>query len=147
MANGFYKDCKIAPKLAIRVAREQRISTTRLFVPSVFTINGHEFTDLQYKVFPHFKSQDIILELPALKQLLYVFFHPSLNTFAIEDFTINCNRESRRISCMFLDSYKMNQIIVEHAKNKKNHSDVFLISLHFAEDLASVKSDFGEQFD
>jgi hypothetical protein len=28
MANGFYKDCKTAPKLAIRVASEQRISTT-----------------------------------------------------------------------------------------------------------------------
>ena len=28
MANGFYEDCKTAPKLAIRVASEQRISTT-----------------------------------------------------------------------------------------------------------------------
>ena len=28
MADGFYKDCKTAPKLAIRVASEQRISTT-----------------------------------------------------------------------------------------------------------------------
>jgi hypothetical protein len=27
MANGFYKDCKTAPKLAIRAASEQRIST------------------------------------------------------------------------------------------------------------------------
>jgi hypothetical protein len=26
MANGFYKDCKTAPKLSIRVATEQRIS-------------------------------------------------------------------------------------------------------------------------
>jgi hypothetical protein len=29
----------------------------------------------------------------------------------------------------------------------KNPRDVFLLSLHFVEDLASVKSDFGEQFD
>ncbi len=28
MTNVFYKDCKTAPKLAIRVASEQRISTT-----------------------------------------------------------------------------------------------------------------------
>jgi len=28
MANGFYKDCKTAPKHAIRMASEQRISTT-----------------------------------------------------------------------------------------------------------------------
>ena len=46
MANGFYKDCKTAPKLAIRVASEQRISTTKVFCPSVFSIDGHEFTDL-----------------------------------------------------------------------------------------------------
>ena len=46
MANVFYKDCKIAPKLAISVASEQRISTTKVFCRSVFTIDGHEFTDL-----------------------------------------------------------------------------------------------------
>jgi hypothetical protein len=41
----------------------------------------------------------------------------------------------------------MDQITVNQARNKKNPSDIFLISLHFAEDLASVKSDFGKQFD
>jgi hypothetical protein len=61
MADGFYKDCKTAPKLAIRVASEQRISTAEVFCSSVFTIDGHEFTDLQFTVLPHFKSSDIIL--------------------------------------------------------------------------------------
>jgi len=69
VANSFYKDCKTAPKLVIRVASEQRISTTKMFCPSVFTIDGHEFTDLQFRVLSHFKSSDIILGLPALKQL------------------------------------------------------------------------------
>ncbi len=32
MANGFYKDCKIAPTISIRGASEQRISTTKIFV-------------------------------------------------------------------------------------------------------------------
>jgi hypothetical protein len=73
VANGFYKDCKTAPKLTIRVASEQRISTTNVFCPSVFTIDGHEFTDLQFRVLPHFKSSDIILGLPALKQLNALF--------------------------------------------------------------------------
>jgi hypothetical protein len=41
----------------------------------------------------------------------------------------------------------MNQIIVKQARNKKDPVDVFLISLQFAEDLATVKSDFGEQYD
>ena len=48
---------------------------------------------------------------------------------------------------MIVDSDKMDQIIVKQARNKKNSSDAFLISLHFAEGLASVKSDFGDQFD
>ena len=47
---------------------------------------------------------------------------------------------------MIVDSDKLDQIIVKQVRNQKNSSDVFLI-LNFAEDLASVKSDFGEQFD
>jgi hypothetical protein len=86
------------------------------------------------------------LGLPALKQLNMVI-HPSLNTFTMGDFTINCNRETRRISCKIVDSDKMDQIIVKQTRNKKVPSDVFLISLHFAEDLASVNIDFGDQFD
>jgi hypothetical protein len=86
------------------------------------------------------------LELPALKQL-NVVIHPRLNTFTMGDFTVNCNRETRRISCMIVDSDKMDQIIVKQATNKKDPIDVFLISLHFGEDLASIKSDFGDQFD
>jgi hypothetical protein len=36
--------------------------------------------------------------------------------------------------------------IAKHAQNEKNPSDVFLTSIHFAEDSATIKSDFGEQF-
>jgi hypothetical protein len=57
VTNGFYKDCKTVPKLSIRVASEQRLSTTKLFCPTVFTIDGHEFTDLQFRVLPHFKGR------------------------------------------------------------------------------------------
>jgi hypothetical protein len=48
---------------------------------------------------------------------------------------------------LIVDIDKMNQIIAKQARNKKDLVDVFLISLHFAEELATVKSDFGEQFD
>ena len=51
MANGFYKDCKPAPKLAIRVASKQRISTTKVFCPLYFTIYGHEFTNYNLELF------------------------------------------------------------------------------------------------
>ena len=114
VANSFYKDCKTAPKLVIRVANEQRISTTKVFCSSVLTIDGYEFTDLQFRVLPRFKSSDIILGLPGLKQL-NVVIHPSLNTFIMGDFTINCSRETRRIPCMIVDSDKMDQIIIKQA--------------------------------
>ena len=41
----------------------------------------------------------------------------------------------------------MNQIIAKQARNKKDLVDVILISLHFAEELPTVRSDFGKQFD
>ena len=37
--------------------------------------------------------------------------------------------------------------MAKQASNKKNLSQVFLISLQFAEELASVKSEFREQID
>ncbi len=49
-ADGFYKDCKKTPKMVVRVTIEQRISTTKVVCASVFTIDGHEFTDLQFRV-------------------------------------------------------------------------------------------------
>ena len=63
ITNGFYKDYKTAPKLAIRMATEQRISTTKVFCPSGFTIDGHKFTYLRFRVIPQLKSLDIILGL------------------------------------------------------------------------------------
>jgi hypothetical protein len=145
VTNGFYKDCKTVPKLSIRVASEQRISTAKLFCPTVFTINGHDFTDLQFRVLPHFEGSDTVLGLPALKKL-EVAIHPNLNSFTMGDYTVQCNRESHRISCLIVDTDKLNQIIVKQARNKKDPVVVFLISLHFAEELATVKSDFGELF-
>ena len=81
-----------------------------------------------------------------MKQL-GVVIHTSLNFFSMGNFIINCNRESRRISCLIVDYDKFDQIIVKQDRNKKNPSDVFLISFYFAEDLATIISDFGEQFD
>ena len=42
---------------------------TKVFCPTVFAIDGHEFTDLQFRVLPHFRDSDIILGLLALKKL------------------------------------------------------------------------------
>ena len=40
--NEFYKYCKAAPKIVVRVANEQRIVTSKIFCPSVFLIDEHE---------------------------------------------------------------------------------------------------------
>jgi hypothetical protein len=145
MTNGSYKDdCKTAPKLSIRVASEHRIFTTKMICPTVFTIDGHdEFTDLKFRVLPHFEGSDIILGIPSFKNL-EVAIHPNLNSFTMGDYTIQCNRESRRISCLIVDTDKMNKTIAKQSRNKKDPVDVFLISLHFAKELTTVKSDFGE---
>ncbi len=119
VANGFYKDCKSTPKLDTRVASEQRISMAKVGCPLGFTIDGYEFTYLQFKVLPHFKSSDMIFGLPALKQL-HVVIHPSLNTYTMGDLTINCNRETRKISCMIVYYDKMDQIIVKQARKRRN---------------------------
>jgi hypothetical protein len=109
----------------------------------MFTIDGHEFTDLQLRVLPYFKSSNIILGLPTLKKLDVVIHH-SMIFFNKGGFKIKCNRESRRISCMRVDTYKMNYIIMKQARKKKNSTDAFHVFLHFAEKLAILKSDFGE---
>jgi hypothetical protein len=43
------------------------------------------------------------------------------------------------------DSKKLDQIIFKQARNKKKPSDAFLISLHLAEELPTIKIIFGEQ--
>ena len=68
LTNGFYKDCKTVPKLSIRLTSEHRIYTTKVFCSTVFTIDGHEFTNLYFRVLPHFKGSYIILRPPALKK-------------------------------------------------------------------------------
>ncbi len=42
---------------------------------------------------------------------------------------------------------KNDQILIKQSRNKKNSSDIFLISLQFNEDLDKIKSDFGAEFD
>jgi hypothetical protein len=77
-----YKDCKTAPTLSSQVASEQHISTSKVFCLTVFTIDGHEFADLQLRVLPHFKGSDIILGLLALKKL-EVAIHPNQDSLTM----------------------------------------------------------------
>ncbi len=95
---------------------------------------------------PHFKSSDIILGLSALRDL-DVTIHSSSNEFTVKNATVVCHREPRRIICILVETSKMDKILIRQSRNKKNPSDVFVISLEFKEDLDKIKSDFGAQFD
>ena len=81
---------KIA-KLFISYLVEWLVSNASLrlscFVLRFLTIDGHEFTDLKFRVLPHFKGSDIILGLPALKKL-EVAIHPNLNSFTMGYYTV-----------------------------------------------------------
>ena len=44
-ANGFYKYCKAAPKIAVRAANEQRISTDNVFVRLLLPLKDPNFLD------------------------------------------------------------------------------------------------------
>jgi hypothetical protein len=97
---------KTALELALRLANEQRISTVKIscrtckiFCPTVFTIDGHEFTSLQFRVLPNFKSSDIILRLTALREL-NVTIHPISNEFTLKNATVTCHREPILINCL-----------------------------------------------
>jgi hypothetical protein len=55
MYNFFYRDSKAALKLSTIVASEQCITTTKVFNPTGFFTDGHDVTDLLFKVLSHFK--------------------------------------------------------------------------------------------
>ncbi len=73
--------------------------------------------------------------------------HPSSNEFTVKNATVVCHREPRRMSCILVDASKMEKTMVKQSRNKKNPLDVFMISLQFKEELDTIKSDFGEEFD
>jgi len=60
---------------------------------------------------------------------------------------VTCHREPRRISCLLVDSSKMDKILIKQSRNRKSPKDIFLIALQFKEDFKTIKSDFGDQFD
>jgi len=50
-----------------------------------------------------------------------------------------------RVSFLLDDSSKMQKILAKAARNKHAESELFLVSLHFAEELESIKTDIGPE--
>ncbi len=72
---------------------------------------------------------------------------PSNNSVLIGDLPLACESQPRRVSCILVDSSKMQKMLAKAKRNKHTESELFLVSLHFSEELESIKTDFGPELD
>ena len=117
--NSLVGKCVRGPKIAVRIANEQRISTTKSFSPTSLFIRQIKFTGLAFNVLPHLKCVDIIFGLPTLKTL-QMSIQPSNNFAVIDNRSFPCESQPRRISCLLVNSSKMQKILFKAARNKHN---------------------------
>ena len=139
-------ECVRGPKFAGQIANEQRISTNKSFLPKSLFIHQIVFNGLAFIVLPHLKCVDCIFGLPDLKDL-QMSSQPSNNLFMINDRSSPCESQPRRVSCLLVDSSKMQKILTRAVRNKHKECELFLVSLHFAEELQIIKPDFSSVLD
>jgi hypothetical protein len=144
--NNMLGDCIRGPKIVVRIASEQRISTNKSFSPTHVSIGQKKFLGLNFTVLPHLKCVDFIFGLPAMKAL-NMSIQPSINSVFIGGVPLACESQPRRVSCLLADSSKMQKISAKAARNKHTESELFLVPLHFSEELESMKTDFGSKLD
>jgi hypothetical protein len=65
--DGLVGNCVRGPKIEIRIANEQRISTNKYFPPTRLFIHEIKSNCLTFTVLPHLKCVDFIFGLPSLK--------------------------------------------------------------------------------
>ena len=107
-------------------------------------IHQIKFTGLTFIVLPHLKCVDFIFGLPALKTL-HMSIQSSNNLVVINDRPFPCESQPQRISCLLVDSSKVQKILTKASRNKRNECELVLVSLHFNEELKSMKTDFGPE--
>ena len=67
--NNLWFGCVRGPKIVVRIANEQGISTTKTFSPTSVSIDRKKFLVLIFTVLPHLKCVNFIFGLPAMKEL------------------------------------------------------------------------------
>jgi hypothetical protein len=107
--NNLFGKCIRGPKIVVRIANEQRISTNKTFSPIRVSIVQKKVTCLTFTVLPHIKCDDFIFNLPAMKEL-NMSIQPSNNSVLIGDMTFACDSQPRRVSRLLFDSSKMQKI-------------------------------------
>ena len=65
----------------------------------------------------------------------------------ISDQPFPCESQPRWVSCLLAESSKMQKILAKAARNKSTKTELFIVSLDFAEELESTKADFGPKLD
>ena len=101
--------CIRGSKFVVRIANEQRISTNKTLSPIHVSIGQKKFHGLNFTVFPHLKCVDFIFGLPAMKAL-NMSIQSSNNSVFIDDIPFACESRPRRVSCLLVDSSKMQKI-------------------------------------
>jgi hypothetical protein len=82
---------------------------------------------------------DFIFGLAAMKAL-NMSIQPLNNSVLIGDTPFACESQPRRVSCLLVDSSKMQKKLAKTARNKHTESELFLVSLHSSEELESIKN-------
>jgi len=67
--NDLLGKCTRDPNIVVRIANEQRISTSKTFSPTNVFLGQKKFTGLSFTVLRHLKCVDFIFCLPAMKEL------------------------------------------------------------------------------
>ena len=125
--------CSRDPKIVVRIANEQRISTSNTFSPTNVSLGQYKFSGLNFTVLPHLKCVDFIFGLPAMKEL-NMSIQPLKYLVLIGDMPFPCESQPRRVSCLLVDSSKiMQKILAKVARNTHTESELFLVSLQFGE--------------
>jgi len=89
---------------------------------------------------------EFIFVVPATKEL-NISIQPSNSLVLIGDTPFQCESQPRRVSCLLVDSSKMQKILAKVARNTHTKNELFLLSLKFVEELEYIKMDFGPELD
>jgi hypothetical protein len=136
----------VVKKNIVRIANEKIISTNKTFIPTGLFVGQKYFTCCNFTVLPQLKCIDFIFGLPAMKDL-NMYIQPSHNLDVICDQPFSRESQPRWISCLLVNSSKMQQILEKAARNKRTEAELFLALLLFAEELESIITDFGFELD
>ena len=67
--NDLVGKCTRGPKIVVRIANEQRISTSKKISSTNISLGKRKFTGLSVIILPHLKCVDFLFDLPTMREL------------------------------------------------------------------------------